>query len=379
MTTKKTTAAAPRTANTNFPIVGIGASAGGLEAFEQFFHGIPENSGLAFVLVPHLDPSHGSLLTEILQRATTMPVIEALDQLPVEVNHVYIIPPNRDMEIFHGELQLTVPTAPRGQRLPIDNFLRSLAEDQQENTVGIILSGTGTDGTQGARAIHGMGGIVLVQEPGTAKYDGMPTSVINAGYATHSLPIDRMWATLQADMRNITLHIENTPPSKTAMGIKHILLQLRATTGHDFALYKQSTIGRRIERRMLQHNIDNIDVYARYMKENLAEARILFKELLINVTSFFRDTEAFTVLENSILPSLCADKSDDFVFRAWVAGCSTGEEAYSIAILLREFMTKTHREFKVQIYSTPSLVFTCDPVKSISIIVAIRMRTSFSP
>ena len=354
MTTKKTTDAVstPHIANTNFPIVGIGASAGGLEAFEQFFHGIPENSGLAFVLVPHLDPSHGSLLTEILQRATTMPVIEALDQLSVEANHVYIIPPNRDMEIFHGELQLTVPTAPRGQRLPIDNFLRSLAEDQQENTVGIILSGTGTDGTQGARAIHGVGGIVLVQEPGTAKYDGMPTSVINAGYATHSLPIEKMWETLQTDMRNITLHIESIAPAKTVMGIKHILLQLRATTGHDFSLYKQSTIGRRIERRMLQHNIDNIDVYARYMKENLAEARILFKELLINVTSFFRDTEAFSVLENNILPSLCADKSDDFVFRAWVAGCSTGEEAYSIAILLREFMTKTHREFKVQIYST---------------------------
>ncbi|MCX7068343.1 MAG: PAS domain-containing protein [Methylococcales bacterium] len=352
MTTKKTTDATPHIANTNFPIIGIGASAGGLEAFEQFFHAMPVNSGLAFVLVPHLDPSHGSLLTEILQRATTMPVMEALDQLPVEANHVYIIPPNRDMEIFHGKLQLTVPTAPRGQRLPIDNFLRSLAEDQQENAIGIILSGTGTDGTQGARAIHGMGGIVLVQEPSTAKYDGMPTSVVYAGYATHSLPIETMWATLQTDMRSVILPIERPAPAKTVTSIKHILIQLRAITGHDFALYKQSTIGRRIERRMLQHNIDNIDIYARYLKENPAEARILFKELLINVTSFFRDAEAFAMLENSILPSLCADKPENFVFRAWVAGCSTGEEAYSIAILLREFMTKTHQEFKVQIYST---------------------------
>ncbi|MFI3220257.1 MAG: CheR family methyltransferase, partial [Methylococcales bacterium] len=352
MTTKKTTAATLRTENTNFPIVGIGASAVGLEAFEQFFHAMPVDCGLAFVLVPHLDPSHGSLLTEILQRATTMPVIEALNELPIEINHVYIIPPNRDMEIFHGELQLSIPIAPRGQRLPIDNFLRSLAEDQQENAIGIILSGTGTDGTQGARAIHGAGGIVLAQEPSTAKYDGMPTSVVHAGYATHSLPIEKMWSTLQADMRNVSLHIERAAPSKTVMGIKHILIQLRAITGHDFALYKQSTIGRRIERRMLQHNIDNIDIYARYLKENPAEARILFKELLINVTSFFRDTEAFAVLEKSILPTLCADKTDDFVFRAWVAGCSTGEEAYSIAILLREFMTKTRQEFKVQIYST---------------------------
>ena len=255
MTTKKTTAATLRTENTNFPIVGIGASAGGLEAFEQFFHAMPVDCGLAFVLVPHLDPSHGSLLTEILQRATTMPVIEALNELPIEINHVYIIPPNRDMEIFHGELQLSIPIAPRGQRLPIDNFLRSLAEDQQENAIGIILSGTGTDGTQGARAIHGAGGIVLAQEPSTAKYDGMPTSVVHAGYATHSLPIEKMWPTLQADMRNVSLHIERAAPSKTVMGIKHILIQLRAITGHDFALYKQSTIGRRIERRMLQHNI----------------------------------------------------------------------------------------------------------------------------
>ena len=352
MTTKKTTSATPHTANTSLPIVGIGASAGGLEAFEQFFHAMPADSGLAFVLVPHLDPSHGSLLTEILQRATTMPVIEALDQLLVEANHVYIIPPNRDMEIFHGELQLTEPTAPRGQRLPIDNFLRSLADDQQENAIGIILSGTGTDGTQGARAIHGVGGIVLVQEPSTAKYDGMPTSVVHAGYATHSLPIEKMWAALQTDMRNVTLHIDRSAPAKTVMGIKHILIQLRAVTGHDFALYKQSTIGRRIERRMLQHNIDNIDIYARYLKENPAEARILFKELLINVTSFFRDAEAFAVLEKSILPSLCANRPENFVFRAWVAGCSTGEEAYSIAILLREFMTTTHQEFKVQLYST---------------------------
>lgn len=181
---------------------------------------MPADSGLAFVLVPHLDPSHGSLLVEILQRSTTIPVIEALDQLPVEVNHVYIIPPNRDMEIFHGELQLSVSAVPHGQRLPIDNFLRSLADDQQENAIGIILSGTGTDGTQGARAIHAVGGIVLVQEPSTAKYDGMPTSVVHAGYATHSLPIEKMWAALQTDMRSVTLHIERPAPSKNGHGHK---------------------------------------------------------------------------------------------------------------------------------------------------------------
>jgi two-component system CheB/CheR fusion protein len=336
----------------SFPIVGIGASAGGLEAFEQFFHHIPTDSGLAFVLVPHLDPCHASLLTEILQRATAMPVIEALDQIPVEPNHVYIIPPNRDMEIFHGELQLSIPTIARGLRLPIDSFLRSLSEDQQENAVGIILSGTGSDGTQGARAIVGAGGIVLVQEPMTAKYDGMPNSVIHAGYATRILPVDKMWATLQAGIHYVALQSDTPTAPQTVTGIKHVLIQLRTITGHDFSLYKQSTISRRIERRMLQHNISNIDVYARYLKENPAEVQVLFKEMLINVTRFFRDTDAFTVLQNDILPSLCQHKTDDSIFRVWVAGCSTGEEAYSIAILLRELMEETRQEFRVQIYAT---------------------------
>ena len=175
-----------------FPIVGIGASAGGLEALEQFFRHAPADSGMAFVLVQHLDPSHASLLTEILQRTTTMPVIEAMDQIPVEPNCVYVIPPNRDMTIFHGTLQLSVPNEPHGQRMPIDAFLRSLADDRQEKAIGIILSGTGSDGTLGLRAILGAGGVTLVQEPATAKYDGMPSSAIHAGYATHVLPVDKM-------------------------------------------------------------------------------------------------------------------------------------------------------------------------------------------
>jgi len=336
-----------------FPIVGIGASAGGLEAFEQFFHAIPADSGMAFVLIPHLDPSHASLLVDILQRATTIPVIEAEDQMSVQANHVYIIPPNRDMEILHGELQLSVPATPRGQRLPIDSFLRSLAEDQQENAIGIILSGTGSDGTQGARAICGMGGITLVQEPCTAKYDGMPSSVIHAGYATHVLSADKMWDALQFCTYCFSRHTEATrATAEKTSGIKRVLIQLRSITGHDFSLYKQSTIHRRIERRMLEHSIDNIDVYVRFLKENPTEVHTLFRELLINVTSFFRDPEAFTVLKTEVLPYLCKDKIEDAPFRVWVAGCSTGEEAYSIAILLRELMDETRQEFRVQIYST---------------------------
>ena len=333
-----------------FPIVGIGASAGGLEAFEQFFRNVPPDSGMAFVLVSHLDPSHASILTEILQRTTAMPVVEAQDQMKVAPNSVYAIPPNRDMAIFHGALQLNVPEQPRGQRMPIDAFLRSLAEDQGERAVGIILSGTGTDGTLGLRAILGAGGVSLVQEPATAKYDGMPNSAINAGYATHVLAVEKMPEALLSGIRAL-----NLPPAAPAVitgGLNRILMQLRSATGHDFTQYKKSTIGRRIERRMSMHDIEDKEMYARYLREHPAEAQALFKELLINVTNFFRDPEAFDALKQDILPQLFADKPEDYVFRVWVAGCATGEEAYSIAILLREFMDETHQEFKVLLYAT---------------------------
>lgn len=334
------------------PIVGIGASAGGLEALEQFFRNMPTDSGMAFVLVTHLDPNHDSLLTEILQRTTTMPVTTVLDQVQVEANHVYVIPPNRDLAIFHGKLQLSIPEVPHATRMPIDAFLRSLSEDQGEKAVGIILSGTGTDGTQGLRAIIGAAGISIVQEPTSAKYDGMPSSAIKAGYATYVLSVEKMADALISGSGIHARHQETPPAPATAAGIARILMQLRIITGHDFALYKKSTITRRIERRMAQHNIEDSEVYVRYLKANPDEVHLLFKELLINVTSFFRDAEAFAVLQKNILPELCKDKPDDYVFRVWVAGCATGEEAYSIAMLLREWMDENHREFKVQIYST---------------------------
>ena len=333
-----------------FPIVGIGASAGGLEAFEQFFRNAPADSGMAFVLVSHLDPSHASILTEILQRSTTMPVIEIQDQMKVAPNSVYVIPPNRDMAIFHGTLQLNVPDQPRGQRMPIDAFLRSLAEDQGEQAIGIILSGTGTDGTLGLRAILGAGGVSLVQEPATAKYDGMPNSAINAGYATHVLAVEKMPEALLTGIR--ALNQPPPVPATATSGLNRILMQLRSATGHDFTQYKKSTIGRRIERRMSMHDIEDKEVYARYLREHPPEAQALFKELLINVTNFFRDPEAFDALKQGILPQLFAGKPDDYIFRVWVAGCATGEEAYSIAILLREFMDETHQEFKVLLYAT---------------------------
>lgn len=337
-----------------FSIVGIGASAGGLEAFEAFFRACPPDTGMAFVLVPHLSPDHHSLLTEILQRCTAMPVAQALDGIRVEANHIYIIPPNREMSIQNGVLQLSLPEQARGQRLPINDFFHSLACDQADNAIGIILSGTASDGTLGLRDILCAGGVCMVQEPASAKYDGMPQSAIAAGYATHILPVDAMPAMLLklTTRQNFGLSATRILPAGELNSLKQILLQIRSSTGHDFSLYKKSTIGRRIERRMAQHNIEQMSVYDRFLKSNPTEMHALFKELLINVTSFFRDAEAFVVLKQEILPALLADKPDDYVLRIWVAGCASGEEAYSIAMVLRELMDEAHRDFKVQIYAT---------------------------
>lgn len=242
-----------------FSIAGLGVSAGGLEAFETFFRHMSPVSGIAFVLISHLDPSHASILTEILQRSTSMPVVEVQDQMKVEPDHVYVIPPNRDMAIFHGVLQFSVPEQPRGQRLPIDAFLRSLAEDQGENAIGIILSGIGTDGTLGLRAILGAGGVSLVQEPANAKYDGMPESAIQAGYATRVLTVEKMPEVLLTGLRAQN-NLPIAPAAQTS-GLNRILMQLRSVTGHDVSQYKKSTIGRRIERRMAMHTIGNLQIY----------------------------------------------------------------------------------------------------------------------
>ena len=337
-----------------FPVAGIGASAGGLEAFESFFRHLAPHSGIAFVLVPHLDPNHASILSEILQRATTLKVSEATDRVTVQPDHVYIVPPNRDMAIFQGQLHLSVPDQPRGQRMPIDFFFRSLADERAEMAIGIILSGTGSDGTLGLRAIQGAGGICLVQEPDTAKYDGMPQSAIHAGYATHILAVEEMPRLLLeiGKRQAVRSTLPAQAPSIIGSGFDRILLLLRGATGHDFSQYKKSTVARRIERRMVQHQIDDIASYASYLEEHPAEVTRLFKELLINVTSFFRDPEAFAVLKQELFASLRATTPPGYVFRVWVVGCATGEEAYSIAILLRELVDETRQNFKVQIYAT---------------------------
>jgi two-component system, chemotaxis family, CheB/CheR fusion protein len=339
----------------NFPIVGIGASAGGLEAFEEFFKSMPPDNGMGFVLVPHLDPSHTSMLPELLKRYTTMKVDQAADGMKVEPNHVYIIPPNRDMAIFHGTLQLTAmeKTSPRGLRMPIDSFLRSLADDQGEMAICIILSGSGSDGSMGVRAVHAAGGMTMAQEISTAKYEGMPRSAIDTNLVDFVLPASKMPEQLVVYGKKIFLKkVRPVSPIAAPSSIQKIMMILRSQTGHDFSSYKKSTVLRRIDRRMIVHNIEDPELYARYLREHKEEVRLLFKELLITVTSFFRDRDAFEVLKKRVWPKLLEARSEESTLRIWVPGCSTGEEAFSIGITLREYMTEAKWECKAQIFGT---------------------------
>ena len=333
-------------------VVALGASAGGLEAFEQFLRAMPPDSGMGFVLVQHLDPTHPSILAEILRRSTPMTVVEATDGMPVQANRVHVIPPNRDMVISHGVLGLSMPTEPRGRHLPIDSFFRALAADQAEAAVGIILSGTGTDGTLGIRAIHGAGGLGLVQEPATARFDGMPASALKSGFATQALAVEAMPALLLAHARRLGSRAVAADGDGASARLAGVLMQLRLGTGHDFSQYKKSTLGRRIERRMTQQGIDDIATYERFLKEHPPEVQTLFREMLINVTSFFRDTAVFDTLKRDVLPALLAQRPENEALRVWVAGCATGEEAYSVAMLLRELADEHKRDWQVQIYGT---------------------------
>ena len=356
LTAQQTAApAAPAQRAENFPIVGIGASAGGLAAFEAFFSGMPadSNPGMAFVLVQHLAPDHKSILTDLIRRYTRMQVFEVSDGIAVQPNCAYIIPPNRDMALLNGALQLMEPSAPRGQRLPIDFFFRSLAHDQRERAICIVLSGTGSDGTLGVRAVKGEGGMVMVQDPASAEYDGMPRSAIGTGLADYELTPAGMPAQL-IDYAYRTRHMLAAPaqePQHESL-LKKIFVLLRDHANHDFSQYKQSTINRRIERRMAVKKVETMDSYIKYLQKNPSEIKALFQEMLIGVTSFFRDPEAFTALEETVIPALFAGKPAGGVVRVWVPGCSTGEEAYSMAILIMEYLEALKQSFIIQVFAT---------------------------
>ncbi len=338
-----------------FPIVGIGASAGGLAALEAFFGAMPPDAGIGFVLVVHLAPTHVSILPELVQRHTKMPVCLIEDGMAILRDHVYVIPPSKGLTILHGSLSLWDLPRLRGVNLPIDSFFRSLAQDQQRNAVCIILSGTGTDGTLGAMAIKGEVGMVMVQDEESAKYGGMPCSAIATGLVDFVLPPDKMPEQLIKYTRHVTeKNVPRIAPTegRISAALQKIFVILHARTEHDFSQYKKNTICRRIERRMNIHQIDDIADYVRYLQESDREVGILFKELLIGVTSFFRDAEAFETLQSKALPKLLADKPDDYSVRAWVPGCASGEEAYSVAIVLHECMEQIGRHFHIQIFGT---------------------------
>jgi two-component system CheB/CheR fusion protein len=336
-----------------FPIVGIGASAGGLEALELFFGNMPQNNGMAFVVIQHLDPNHVGMMPELLQRITPMKVFQASDCLKVKPNCVFVIPPNKSLSLLNGALHLFDPVESRGLRLPIDIFFRSLAADRQENSIGIILSGMGSDGSLGLKAIKEKNGVVLVQDPATAKFDSMPRSATEAVIADIVAPVEELPAKLIAFLK-FTPIVQTEPNIDSKGNLDKIFILLREQTGHDFSLYKKNTLLRRIDRRKGVHQIAKIQGYIRFLQENPHEVQILFKELLIGVTSFFRDTAVWQMLQENILPALMNELPSGYILRAWVTGCSTGEEAYSLAIVFKEALEKTeiHKNLSLQIFAT---------------------------
>jgi chemotaxis methyl-accepting protein methylase/PAS domain-containing protein len=340
----------------DFPIVGIGCSAGGLDALEKFFSHAPANGGMAFVVVQHLAPAHVSALPELLQRTTRLKVVEAGDGVTIAPDSVYVIPPNKDLSLLHGRLHLLEPVERRGLRLPIDFFLRTLAEDRQEKAIGVILSGMGSDGMFGLRAIKEKGGLTLVQDPASASADSMPRSAIEAGVADIiAVPEDmpaRIAAYLKHPLR--VTPVASLVEDKIQSDLDKIVILLRDRCGSDFTLYKTNTLVRRIERRIALHQLDGITGYVRYLRGNPHEIDLLFKELLIGVTNFFRDTEVWELLRGEVIPELFARYPAGREMRAWVPACSSGEEAYSWAMVFKEALeqVKPSARFKLLIYAT---------------------------
>jgi two-component system, chemotaxis family, CheB/CheR fusion protein len=341
----------------HFPIVGIGASAGGLAAFEHFFSGIlrKQDIGMAFILVQHLAPDHKSLLPDLIKHFTSLPVFLVEDGMYVRPNSVYINPPNSSMALFGGCLQLMEPAEPRGLRLPIDFFFNSLAHEQKDRAIGIVLSGAGSDGTAGIHAIKEVGGVVLAQEPGSAEFQSMPTSAIETGLVDFVLAPDKM----AEKILSYTTQVSHQPISplalagqNTDLAMNKIFTLIRLKTGHDFSKYKPSTLYRRVERRMAVHEIIKLGDYLKFLQQSPNEVEALFYDLLIGVTHFFRDVEVFNALEQEIIPSLFSGKPTGSIIRIWSAGCSTGEEAYSLAILMQEHIEALRQSFTIQIFAT---------------------------
>jgi two-component system, chemotaxis family, CheB/CheR fusion protein len=332
------------------PIVGVGASAGGLEAFQNFLMAAPPDAGLAYVLVQHLDPNHESMLAELLSRRTTMPVRQVTDGMAVEPNNVYLIPPNASLIIEHARLRLSDFSEPRGFRRPIDVFFRSLATDQGSNAACVVLSGTGGDGSEGLRAVKEAGGLTLVQDPETAKYDGMPKSAVATGLVDKILVARDMSAAIREYFDRGQPGVFDLPDVTDFL--INVCEELRHRLGHDFSQYKRSTMLRRIQRRMQVVGASTGAEYLERLRATSNEAELLFRDLLINVTCFFRDAESFDFLRREVIPALLANKGASDSVRIWAPGCSSGEEAYSTAILMAEALGRLKAKPTVQIFAT---------------------------
>jgi len=339
-----------------FAVAGLGASAGGLAAFEAFFSSIPADckTGIAFVAVQHLSSAHKSVLASLIGGFTRMPVHVVSDGILLAPDCVYVVPAGKDIEFRDGALYLLEYTGPEGLHLPVDFFFRSLARALQEKAIGIVLSGTGRDGTEGIRAIKAEGGLVLAQNPGSCEFDGMPASALSTGAVDFELPPAEMVACVLGYLAHgcrLRPDGEVQNRIKDENSLKRIFSLVRTRTGHDFSQYKPNTIHRRIERRMAVQRIETFDEYVKFIHQNTAEVQALFQDFLIGVTNFFRDPEAFAALEKEVIPALFHDKPAGSVIRVWVPGCSTGEEAYSLAILLAEYQEMLKSAFTIQVFA----------------------------
>jgi two-component system CheB/CheR fusion protein len=339
-----------------FLIVGMGASAGGIQAFKQFFERVPADSGMAYVVILHLSPDHDSKLAEVLQSSAAIPVAQVSESIRIEPNHVYVIPPNKSLSMDDGVLALSEIKGYEERRAPVDIFFRTLATEHTTRAVSVILSGTGANGSMGVKRVKEMGGIILVQDPREAEYSDMPRNSIATGLVDYVLPVAEIPAKIIAykeNLKEVSIPIEEPErPETDEQALRDVFTQLRMRTRHDFSNYKRATVLRRIERRINVHELASLPEYARFVREHKEEARALLKDLLISVTNFFRDSAAFGSVEQRIIPQLFEGKGADDYLRVWVAGCATGEEAYSLSMMLLDYAAKVTGAPSVQVFAT---------------------------
>ena len=328
----------------NFLVVGIGASAGGVQALRDFFSHVPARTGMAYVVILHLSPDYDSQLAEILQTTALLPVTKVERRVRVEPDHVYVIPPNKSLKIKDGHIDLSNITSSEVRHAPVDIFFRTLAQSHGQRAVSVVLSGTGADGSMGMKRVKEMGGLCIVQDPREAQYDDMPRHSLATGLVDYVLHVAQIPAQILAYREQLKrVRVPDPPQEPTDAELKvltDILTQLRVRTGHDFSNYKRPTVMRRIARRIVVHELPDLIAYSQFLHDNPAEATALLKDLLISVTNFFRDAEAFEALERDIVPKLFEGKTADDQVRVWVTGCATGEEAYTVTMMLAEHAAK---------------------------------------